>query len=531
MLARNRLRKINVGAEQMVMGSSPSSSHGSNLLSPVESLNEKKSTSKAFFSRRQKPSPSISSSRTFSPSTSDMNTASPTSPPSSLGSLYDPKITQGLQDDAVRAKDLQSSSSLLGRLKWATEDRGAFFSAIEELAHANDLLENLLRIKAPEDDTFLARGQENDQTTCESIKSIRASLEKLHQDLLAANPNGREVEYCLKLALEGRGKESYADYVDEQFDSSSAVYSLQAHMKKKYGNNSYYLLAETAIGDETRVPVISNVATAVSNIDPNADPPLQCLGGNTSQEGNIPKLRIYQDKTSHWTKTQTLAKALQDQSFQDICFQKHYIQLGLFSAFSYAVLPFTFKGKTKFPQTSNYIYYDQVSGEPLESNIAESSDSTSKAEEDDSRTHRPDSSDPRSISDPSIEERFQDLQSPYINFGFGSRPPSISTKALGKRPGFTAPTNNALVSLGLLLYQIGSWQAMPSGDIVQMRRDALDRTHDLIRLSGVEFADITRACLNWKESTAGGKRGDVDDMLVKIYARLEEYNKGLQELI
>ena len=72
---------------------------------------------------------------------------------------------------------------------------------------------------------------------------------------------------------------------------------------------------------------------------------------------------------------------------------------------------------------------------------------------------------------------------------------------------------------------------MPSGDIVQMRRDALDRTHDLIRLSGVEFADITRACLNWKESTAGGRRGDVDDMLVRIYARLEEYNKGLQELI
>lgn len=30
-------------------------------------------------------------------------------------------------------------------------------------------------------------------------------------------------------------------------------------------------------------------------------------------------------------------------------------------AFSYAVLPFTFKGKTKFAQISNYIYYDRIS--------------------------------------------------------------------------------------------------------------------------------------------------------------------------
>lgn len=66
--------------------------------------------------------------------------------------------------------------------------------------------------------------------------------------------------------------ESYADYVDAGFDSSSAVYSLQAHMKKKHSNNNYYLLDETAIANEMRVPVIGNVVTAVNNIDPDADP-------------------------------------------------------------------------------------------------------------------------------------------------------------------------------------------------------------------------------------------------------------------
>jgi hypothetical protein len=206
------------------------------------------------------------------------------------------------------------------------------------------------------------------------------------------------------------------------------------------------------------------------------------------------------DKNAH--SSQSLARP----EFPRYMFQKHYIQLGLFMAFSYAVLPFTFKGKTKFPQTSNYIYYDQVSDEPAESNTEGSdTDATSEAEDDDTRTNRPDSEDRRSVSDPSIEEGFQELQSPYINFSFGSRPVNISTKALGKRPGFTPPANNALVSLGLLLYQIGSWKLMPSGDIIQMRRDALDRSHDLIRLSGVEFADITRACLNGKRRVLMGK--------------------------
>jgi hypothetical protein len=174
-----------------------------------------------------------------------------------MSPLYDPKITQGLHDDAARAKALQSSSSLLGRLKWAAEDRESFFSAITELTKFNDLLERVLRIKQPEDDTFLARGQENDETTRHSITATRASLEKLHGELLAANPNGRAVEFSLKLALDNRDKESYADYVDKVFDTGSVVYSLQAHVNTKDNNSSrsYYLLAETAISDAEEVRV------------------------------------------------------------------------------------------------------------------------------------------------------------------------------------------------------------------------------------------------------------------------------------
>jgi len=108
------------------------------------------------------------------------------------------------------------------------------------------------------------------------------------------------------------------------------------------------------------------------------------------------------------------------------------------------------------------------------------------------------------------EAAFQELQSPYLSFYFGSRRVT-STKALWKRPGFTAVVHNPVVALGLLLYQICSWRYLPPGNIVQMRRDALDRSHDLIRLSGVELADITRTsgsldtlCRPWAQ--ANGSR-------------------------
>ena len=491
----------------------------------MDSPSEKKS--KSLFSRLNKPSltaPSSNPSRTVSPPTSETTQVSSTSA-SSFGSLYDPKITQGLQDDAVHARALQSSSNLLGRLKWASEDRSQFFSAIEDLTRANDLLESLLRIKPPQDGAFFAAVSEADHDAKNTIYGIRNSLQKLHRDLLAMNPNGREIEFCLKLALDANEKETYADHVDNEFDANSTVFALQAHSKSKHAdeNKSYYILAETSHSEDTKPSAITNMVAAFGDIDLDADPEFQCLGENQTAERDRANLRVFQDKTSEWERRQTLANALQDQNFQDICFQKNYIQLGLFMAFSYAVLPFTFKGKTSFPQPTNYLYYDQVS--------LGSREPTSGSRYQDGNTDTSDPEDAFTESRPTIEERFQDLQSPYIKLSFGSRPRNIGTKALGKKPGFTAPTNNPVVSLGLLLYQIGSWQHMPAGNIVQMRRDALDRTHDLIRLSGVEFADITRMCLNWKENGKEEKKSDSDDMLIKIYARIDEYNKALQELL
>jgi hypothetical protein len=410
----------------------------------------------------------------------------------------------------------------MSRLKWAAEDRSQFFSAIEDLTRANDLLESLLRIKSLEDDTFAVRGSNPDEDTQSSIKTIRSSLEKLHRDLLEINPNGRDIDFSLKLALDQSDKETYADYVDSTFESDSEVFSLQAHLKTRHRINdrSVYLLAETVKGaPQAHTPPV-DVITSFGEIDPDSDPAFQRLGDNG------PHLSIFQDKSAEWKRTQTLADALRDQKFQDICFQKHYIQLGLFMAFSYAALSFTFKGKPNFPLTGNYVYYDQVASD---SDIEDTSiDPGLVTDNNDEET-----SDDASADATPIEEAFQDLQSPYINYSFGSRATNLSTKTLGKRPGFTAPTNNPVVSLGLLLYQIGSWQPMLARDIAQMRRDALDRSHDLIRLSGVEFADITRTCLNWTQKGSNGKRlgMDSDEMLLKIYARLEEYNKGLHELM
>jgi Prion-inhibition and propagation len=486
-----------------------------------------------LFSRRHRPSSSASSlvGRSASTSTAEVSPSSATSH-SSIGSLNDPRVLKAIHDDSLQAKSLQSSSSILGRLKWASEDRNRFKSAVEELSKANDLLETLLKIKPPQDQTFLPSGGRLNHTTAQFISSTKAALESLHGDLLSINPqSGRDVEFSLKLVLDEADKETYANYVDTSFDADSSVFSLQAHSKSAHGKNqkSFYLLAETPTSEDIAIPVISNLVSTLQQTDPDAEPSFHCLGPVIAQSQKQ-KLRIYQDKTSEWCRTRTLADALQDQIFQDISFQRHYSQLGLFMAFSYAALPFAYRGQPQFPQPSNYSYYDQISVEdskPASNNSRERSRENTVAE---TPTITVEGDDQSHVSRADPEVAFQELQSPYISFNFGSRR-SMSTKTLGKRPGFTAVADNPVVALGLLLYQIGSWQYMPLGDIVQMRRDALERSHDLIRLSGVEFADITRACLNWKEAGLNGKRFDSEEMLVKVYARLDEYNKSLQALM
>jgi hypothetical protein len=500
---------------------------------PVESPRERKSKN-LFFPRRHRPSSSASSfvGPSLSASTTERSPSLVTSP-SSVGSLNDPRVLKGIHDDTIEARSLQSSSTILGRLKWASEDRSRFFSAIEELNKANDLLERYLKIKPLEDPTFLPNSVRLDHKTTDFISSTRAALESLNRDLLTINPqSGRDVEFSLKLVLDGTDKQNYADYVETDFAPYSSVFSLQAHSKSVHGKNqkSFYLLAETPITEDIAVPVITNLVSTLQQIDPDAQPNFHCLGLPAIAQSRAQKLRIYQDKTSEWGRTRTLADALQDQIFQDISFQQHYSQLGLFMAFSYAALPFAYRGQPHFPQPSNYSYYDQISAQDLDPTNNYSRQRT----HDDTRAETPtitmDMDDRAHVPSIEPEAAFQELQSPYLSFNFGSRR-TITTKALGKRPGFTAVAHNPVVALGLLLYQIGSWQYMFPGDIAQMRRDALDRSHDLIRLSGVEFADITRTCLNWKELGQNGKRFDSEEMLVKVYARLDEYNKSLQALM
>jgi hypothetical protein len=467
-----------------------------------------------------------------SDSATERSLSSATSP-SIVGSLNDPKVLKGIYDDSIEARSLQSSSTILGRLKWAHEDRSKFFSAVEELNKANDLLERYLKIKPPEDPTFLPRGVKLDHKTTHFISSTRAALESLHSDLLAINPqSGRDMEFSLKLALDSTDKQTYADYVDTDFDTHSSVFSLQAHSKSVHGKNekTFYLLTETSIAKDITVPVITNLASSLQQIDPDAQPNFHCLGLPATAQSRNQKLRIYQDRTSDWCRIRTLADALQEQTFQDISFQQNYSQLGLFMAFSYAALPFIYRGQSQFPSPSNYSYYDQVSVEDSDSSSNYAQPGLHEDDRDETPTVTTDADDRSRVLGIEPEAIFQELQSPYLSFHFGSRRVT-STKALGKRPGFTAVAHNPVVALGLLLYQIGSWRYVPPGNIAQMRRDALDRSHDLIRLSGVEFADITRTCLNWKEVGQNGKRLDSEEMLVKVYARLDEYNKSLQALM
>jgi hypothetical protein len=273
---------------------------------------------------------------------------------------------QGVPESSAQAQSFQASSTILNRIRWAIEDRNCFFEAVEELTRANDLLESLIRIKSLDDPNFHPNGHSARNASTASLSGIRSRLETLHKDLMTMNPRGKDVQFSLKLVVdESELRQIYNDYIDAPFDHKSWVYSLQTHswLKHQDENNSYYLLAETACSQTTNN--ISKLSQSLLDINKASDPPFRTLNPATSSSGSSINTRLFQDRSSEWTKTHTLARALQTQSYQSCMFQRQYVRLGQLIAFSYAVLGFTYDSAVGFPQASHYSYYDQISDEKV----------------------------------------------------------------------------------------------------------------------------------------------------------------------
>ena len=431
--------------------------------------------------------------------------------------IYNQRVTEAKEQNASRANARQKSSPLFSRFIWAAIDRKEFISAVSELSKGNELLERMLDIKPLSDPVFHGPVKNNVEDI--SLAEFnRTCLDKLHTHLLELNPRGNEVDFSIRLAIDANAERTtYSPLVDQNFDPQSSVFALQAHCgpTKQDRDQSLYLLAELPVKEEQNPTKICALAQSFHQIDPIADPAIKVIGIHPA-DGPHQNLRIYQDCTAAWKSTKSLSAALKDSKLRSSTLQRYHVQLALLVAFSFAILPCTYEGKEAFPQACDFVYYDQ-----LDEHNATMVNENGTAANDQAFHHN--------------EDEFsaaEDLLSPWYRFYLGSRPRVFGTKALGKRPGVFPIQQNPVVALGILLSQIGLWESLPvNGGITQMRKVALEKSHDLIRFAGVEFEDITRRCLDWKECGENYKRNNAQEMLQEVFSRLSEHNRALQRLL
>jgi hypothetical protein len=421
-------------------------------------------------------------------------------------------------------------------MKWAVEDREEFLSAIESLTRDNDLLESLLRIKPSNNPMFLAdfsAARTNDE---QFVASTKISLKQLHHELLMMNSKN-DISFSLKLSVhEDEDKNVYEDFVDRSFMVDSKVHLLQAHSASKHSAlKSTFVLAENSVSVDNVTaqepkPWSYSLENEFLYPDASAGPPFQAVVRHRapqppgSDEYDRPsRVTLFQDRTSSWQKTEDLGHVLRDRRLQSIQHQQSYTHLALLTAFCYASLSFTYLGKTEFPRTYNFEYYDHATVPTSETTTI-------------NNRNLPGVDTPTlkiSLADGSLAKEDQQfpeqLLSPWYSFHFGSRPLLPSTKLFGQRPGINSANSNPVVALGIVLFQIGSWSSLSSSDdMKKLRLEALGRCHEVVRLSGTEFAEIARACLNWTETGSDGKRYDCEEMMVKVYSKLNAYNDSMQ---
>jgi hypothetical protein len=120
------------------------------------------------------------------------------------------------------------------------------------------------------------------------------------------------------------------------------------------------------------------------------------------------------------------------------------------------------------------------------------------------------------------------IMKPYLDFGFGQRPPQ---RVLGESSGFLRSDNAVIVELGLLLYQIGSCRTLKYGSspraLAEAKRVSGFNLHLLDLRVSMAFAEVTEACLQYTPSAARALEDPIHKFLEGVVSRLLSLQEDL----
>ncbi|KAI9718539.1 MAG: hypothetical protein M1812_003990 [Candelaria pacifica] len=409
----------------------------------------------------------------------------------------------------------QESTRLLQRLKWATSDREKFSKCVKELIASNDVLESLVRIKALKDNTLLHGSTKKDPRPTKEVAQIQSSLQRLHTALAAMNKwNDEHLDFGIKLATDHQNvRDDLGEHEDLALRPESYAFLLQAHFDDQ--KQSHLLIAETLHSPPSACPTANGAGSgdpATGSIrqklhtSPRSaqDSFFQALGDIKPSKDLADTHALFQDVSAEWLAGKTLQDFLAVDTFRSQSFIIQRISLALLMTMSQLYLRSTPLAGSS-PQPKDYRYYKQCSA---------------------------DLDRPSTVSDPSsqlTDITKESFLNPYLVYGFGS--PSLKQKskaaAIGSSSGVPPPPKAPIVELGLLLHQIGCWSPLDSGLEDSLfettKSQARNQTHDVVRHTGMQYAEIVQSCLDYLEQSGVNE----EEFLFSVVMALK---KGLQSL-
>ena len=129
------------------------------------------------------------------------------------------------------------------------------------------------------------------------------------------------------------------------------------------------------------------------------------------------------------------------------------------------------------------------------------------------------------------EDRLLNL---YYFSGIGSVRPRMSTRGIGALRGTSPMFDVATTELGVLLYQVGSWQRLEyakvssTAALEKLRATVKQRVHELHRKAGLRYAETVEKCLEWRHKPAKEREAELPRLYAEIVKSLKDLDEELR---
>ncbi|KAL8732571.1 MAG: hypothetical protein Q9181_003902 [Wetmoreana brouardii] len=445
-------------------------------------------------------------SKTISPAPSGTSSQTAVIFPSATDLLNTDMVQAVAHQDEQAAQQHMKHTSFKRKVKWARKKRDIMFEILNILEISNTYLEKILVCKEPQDATRLTVLPDEDATWLVEARKDQLALKRLHESLRNMNThNGKRDPWYLSLEIRTNFDQTRQDVLNTlyEWDLNESAYYFTFQRQGKIDGEASYFISETSADPTEQKP---------RRIGKPQDKLSAWYLDRASDFSNSGPLEGYEQWGSVWTASRkedqhwlfhakgqkslckkTLASYLANIGTDGKMTAYTRAQLALLVAITYMRVKLIRLSCDEI-ETTSFKYY-QAAG-TAEENLAW------------------DDNDPLILR-------------PFLCFGFGRKLPV----KIGARTNSSYYQDSYVVSLGLLLYQIGtcSYMGSPSGNNARRdaQKEAINDLHQLDLKVGGKFAEIVQNCLQYPSAMTGPSQVAEDRFIEGIVSELFKLQNDL----